>query len=249
MATGVLPLLLGKGTLCSKYLINHDKIYKATIQLGIETDTLDSEGKILNEQEVNSQILERKNVENVLKLFLGKQEQIPPMYSSIKIKGKKLYQYAREGKEVELEPRKIEIYNIKLLDIDKNSNQIKIEINCSKGTYIRSLCRDISKQLETIGYMKDLERIQVGDFNIKDSIKIADIEDDVSIIEEHLITVEEIFKDKESINLDNKKLQLFLNGVKLDVKCKDDTYKIYNNSKFIGTGIVKDFVLKRDIVL
>ena len=97
--------------------------------------------------------------------------------------------------------------------------------------------------------MKDLERIQVGDFNIKDSIKIADIEDDVSIIEEHLITVEEIFKDKESINLDNKKLQLFLNGVKLDVKCKDDTYKIYNNSKFIGTGIVKDFVLKRDIVL
>lgn len=249
MATGVLPLLIGKGTLCSKYLINHDKIYKAKIQLGIETDTLDVEGTIIDTKVVNDDILEEDNIRATLNSFLGKQEQIPPMYSAIKVNGKKLYQYAREGKTLEIEPRKIEIYNIELLNIDKENKQIEFKVECSKGTYIRSLCKDISLKLGTIGHMIELQRIQVGDFNIKDSITLEEINADLSIIQEHLINIEELFKNNENITLDNKKLQLFLNGVQLNTNKEEGTYKIYNNNKFIGIGCIKDNKLKRDIIL
>lgn len=115
MATGVLPLLIGKGTLCSKYLINHNKIYITKIQLGKRTDTADSEGKIVEEKEVASKILEESNVQSTLETFIGKQEQLPPMYSAIKVNGKKLYEYARRGQTVEIKPRNIEIYNLELL--------------------------------------------------------------------------------------------------------------------------------------
>lgn len=249
MATGVLPLLIGKGTLCSKYLINHDKIYKAKIQLGIETDTLDVEGTIIDTKVVNDDILEEDNIRATLNSFLGKQEQIPPMYSAIKVNGKKLYQYAREGKTLEIEPRKIEIYNIELLNIDKENKQIEFKVECFKGTYIRSLCKDISLKLGTIGHMIELQRIQVGDFNIKDSITLEEINADLSIIQEHLINIEELFKNNENITLDNKKLQLFLNGVQLNTNKEEGTYKIYNNNKFIGIGCIKDNKLKRDIIL
>ena len=112
LATGVLPLLIGKGTLCSKYLINHDKVYEVSLKLGISTDTMDAEGKIIEEKKVNSNILAKENVEKVLSSFIGKQEQTPPIYSAIKVAGKKLYEYARKGQEVEIPKREIEIYNI-----------------------------------------------------------------------------------------------------------------------------------------
>ena len=150
MATGVLPLLIGKGTLCSKYLINHDKKYKVNLKLGQETDTLDSEGKVIEEKQVSDNSLIKENVEKVLKTFIGKQEQIPPIYSAIKVKGKKLYEYARNGQEVKIEPRKIEIYNAELLNIDTASKEIEFIVNCSKGTYIRSLCKDIAIKLDTV---------------------------------------------------------------------------------------------------
>ena len=150
IATGVLPLLIGKGTLCSKYLINHDKIYQVKLKLGQETDTLDSEGKVIEEKQVPDNSLIKENIEKVLKTFIGKQEQIPPMYSAIKVKGKKLYEYARKGQKIEIEPRKIEIYNIKLLNIDIISKEIEFTVSCSKGTYIRSLCKDIAIKLGTV---------------------------------------------------------------------------------------------------
>ena len=249
MATGVLPLLIGKGTLCSKYLINHDKIYIATIQLGIETDTLDAEGTVISTKEVSGEILNEEYIINILNTFLGKQEQVPPMYSAIKINGKKLYQYAREGKSIEVQPRNIEIYNIKILEIDKENKQIKFEVHCSKGTYIRSLCNDISKKIGTIGHMIELQRVQVGEFNISNSVSLEQIQNNPTELEKHLITIEDIFKDKEIINLDNKKLQLFLNGVQLNFNKEEGVYKIYNANKFIGIGCVKDNKLKRDIVL
>ena len=249
MATGVLPLLIGKGTLCSKYLINHDKIYKATLKLGVETDTLDSEGKVIKEQEVNENILDEEKIKEVLKSFLGEQEQIPPMYSAIKVNGKKLYEYARKGETLELKPRKIQIYDIKLIHVNKEQKEISFEVSYSKGTYIRTLCADIAKRLETIGHMIELNRIQVGNFNIEDSITLEQIENDPKKIEKHLITIEEIFKDKEIINLDNKKLQLFLNGVQLTMNKEEGIYKIFNDNKFIGIGCIKDNKLKRDIIL
>ncbi len=252
MATGVLPLLIGKGTQCSKYLINHDKIYNVTLQLGEKTDTADSEGKVIETKEVKEETLKKENIEKIFEKFKGKQEQIPPIYSAIKVNGKKLYEYARKGQEVEIKPRKIEIYNIELLNIKEKQKQIEFQVSCSKGTYIRSLCEDIAQRLETVGYMLELKRIQVGNFNIKDAITIEQLENNIDnkeFIEENFIQFEEIFKNKEKIELDDRKLRLFLNGVQLTIGKEDGTYKIYNNNKFIGIGIVENKLLKRDIVL
>ncbi len=253
LATGVLPLLIGKGTLCSKYLINHDKKYKVTLKLGKKTSTGDEEGEIIEEQNVSEQILEQSNIEEVLKKIIGEQEQIPPIYSAIKVKGKKLYEYARNNQEVKIEPRKITIYEINLLKIDKTNNEIQFEVKCSKGTYIRSLCEDIAKALGAVGYMKELERTEVGDFKLEQSISIDDLisisESDKNKIEEKIIGIEELFNNLENIELNKRKLQLFLNGVRLTVDNKTGLYKIYSNNTFIGIGIVKDQLLKRDIIL
>ena len=250
MATGVLPLLIGKGTLCSKYLINHDKIYEVELQLGIKTDTADSEGNIIERKEVTN--LSFELVREILKEFLGKQQQMPPMYSAIKINGKKLYEYARQGKKVNIEPRNIEIYNIELKTINTETKTIFFNVHCSKGTYIRSLCEDIAEKLNTVGYMKKLKRIQVGDFNINNSITIDDLElniNDKSFVNNHFISVEELFTKCDRIDLNERKLELFLNGVMLTQKYKDGIYKIYNNENFIGIGIINNELLKRDIII
>ena len=243
-ATGVLPILIGKGTKFSKYLINHDKIYEVELELGKKTDTADIEGKVIEEKEVDEEYV-NKNLLQVLKSFIGKQEQMPPMYSAIKKNGKKLYEYARAGEKVEIEARKIEIYKI---DLNKyNKNIISFVVSCSKGTYIRSLCEDIAEKLNTVGYMKNLKRLQVGKFNIKDAVYIDDI--DLKNVNDHLITPEEILRGIPCINLGEKKLKLFLNGVQLTANNIDGLYKIYVANKFIGTGTIKKGLLKRDIIL
>ena len=243
-ATGVLPILIGKGTKFSKYLINHDKIYEVQLELGKKTDTADVEGKIIEEKKVDEKYI-KEILLQVLASFVGKQEQIPPMYSAIKKNGKKLYEYARAGEKVELEARKIEIYKIDLNKYDKNI--ISFIVSCSKGTYIRSLCEDIAEKLNTVGYMKNLKRLQVGEFNIKDAVYIDDI--NLENVDEHLITLEELLKRTESISLNEKKLKLFLNGVQLTCNNNDGLYKIYVANKFIGTGTIKKGLLKRDIIL
>lgn len=243
-ATGVLPILIGKGTKFSKYLINHDKIYEVELELGKKTDTADIEGKVIEEENVDEKYI-KENLLQVLESFVGKQEQIPPMYSAIKKNGKKLYEYARAGEKVDIEPRKIEIYKIDLNKYDKNI--ISFVVSCSKGTYIRSLCEDIAEKLNTVGYMKNLKRLQVGKFNIKDAVYIDDI--DLKNVNDHLITPEEILRGIPCINLGEKKLKLFLNGVQLTANNIDGLYKIYVANKFIGTGTIKKGLLKRDIIL
>ena len=153
--------LYGKGTKLSKYLINHDKVYEAEIKLGTKTDTGDREGKIIEEKEIKKESLDERNINKVLKRFIGKQEQIPPMYSAIKIKGKKLYEYARKGENIEIKPRQIEIYDLKLDYINKEEKEVGITTYVSKGTYIRTLCEDIAKALNTVGYMNKLNRRKV----------------------------------------------------------------------------------------
>ena len=253
MAEGVLPILIGKGTLVSKYLINHDKKYIVKLQLGIKTDTADSEGEVVKEDDVNLELLNEKNIIKILKSFIGKQEQIPPIYSAIKVNGKKLYEYARKGQEVELKPRKIEIYDIKLIQYSIEKRQIEFEVFCGKGTYIRSLCEDIANKFETVGYMKELKRIQVGDFKIEDSIIIDELEKNFEndyFIGNVFISIEKLFCKSDNIKLDNRKLQLFINGVKLTQNYNDGIYKIYDkNEQFIGVGIIENKLLKRDIVL
>lgn len=253
MATGVLPLLIGKGTLCSKYLINHDKTYEVKLKLGIKTTTADIEGNIIEEKEVPKDVLKKESIENILNQFLGKQKQMPPIYSAIKVNGKKLYEYARKGQIVDIEPRNIEIYGIELLKIDEKENIIEFRVKCSKGTYIRSLCEDIASKLETVGHMCALNRIQVGEFNIDDSITIEELENEIQSdfknVENKIIKIEDIFRENKQINLNDRKLELFLNGVKITQNYEEGIYKIYNSNKFIGTGIVKDNLLKRDVVL
>ena len=245
-ATGVLPLLIGKGTQLSKYMVEHDKTYEAILMLGEKRDTADGEGKIIEKQEILSQILEIENVKKALTKMLGKQQQIPPMYSAIKVNGKKLYEYARCGKNIEVQPRTIEIYNIELIDINTKEKQIKFIVSCSKGTYIRTLCEKIAENLGTIGYMKELKRIKAGKFSIEQAISIEQFEKEP---EKNIITIEKFFEDKKSIEISSKKLELFLNGVQLTYNLEDGIYKIYENQKFIGTGTVKEKLLKRDIIL
>ena len=244
-ATGVLPILIGQATKISKYLIEHKKIYVATLKLGEQRSTGDSEGDIIN-QDLGLKVFNNIEIEQALLDFLGRKQQIPPMYSAIKVNGKKLYEYARNGQEIEIKPRDIEVYNISL----KNYNQkdeIIFEVECSKGTYIRTLCEDIAKKLGTIGYMKELQRISVNQFNIEDSATLEELEE--VNIQEKIISIEKIFKDKPEIKLNERKLELFLNGVQLTHDLEDGLYRIYSNNEFIGLGIIKSKLLKRDVVI
>ena len=243
-ATGVLPLLIGKGTQISKYIINHDKTYEAVLQLGEKTDTADVEGKIIETKLVPETCFEIQHVQNIFRTFIGKQQQKPPMYSAIKVNGKKLYEYARNGQKIEIEPRTIEIYRLEIIKIDSKNKQIEFKVQCSKGTYIRTLCESIAEKLGTVGYMKELNRTQVGEFKIEDAITIEELER-----KQTCITIEDYFRQNKNINLNEKKLKLFLNGVKLTWLLPDGVYKIYNNEHFIGIGTVKNNLLKRDIIL
>ena len=249
-ATGVLPLLLGNATKVSKYLINHDKEYEAVIKLGAKTTTADVEGEIIEEKEVNKEKLKEENIEEVLKSFIGKQQQIPPIYSAIKVNGKKLYEYARQGKEVEIKARNIEIYDLKLLKIDSKNDELTMNVKCSKGTYIRSLCEDIAVKLETLGYMKELNRIQVGEFNIKDSVTIEEFKANIENKDySNIIGIEEIFKEIPEITIKQREYEKYLNGVKIDTDNMDGIYRIYLDNKFSGLGIVENKKLKRDLVI
>ena len=253
LAQGVLPILIGKGTQCSKYLVNHDKKYRVELKLGKRTETLDAEGKIIEEKEIPQNMLEqsnKSNIEKTLKTFEGEIEQKPPIYSAIKVKGKKLYEYARKGQEVEIPTRKITIYSIELKQIKKEKNIIIFDVYCSKGTYIRTLCEDIAKKLNTIGYMQNLLRIQVGEFNIKDSITLRmENKTDLENIEKNIITIEKIFSKHPKVNIEQSKIKYFLNGVKTTQNLEDGIYRLYTNNKFIGTGTIKEKLLKRDIII
>ena len=244
-ATGVLPILLGKGTKISKYLIEHDKEYEVVLQLGVKTTTADEEGEIIEEKEVLKESLEQLEIERILKSFIGKIKQMPPKYSAIKVNGKKLYEYARKGQEVEIKPREVEIYNIEITNIQKEKKQIEFKVSCSKGTYIRTLCEDIAEKMRTVGYMKELKRTKVGNFNIEQAITLGQLQEKENI---KIITIEEMFKDKEEIILEDSKIILLLNGVKMNIEKPKGIYRIYNKqNKFIGLGIVQNKILKIDI--
>lgn len=253
-ATGVLPILIGKATKLSNYLTEHNKQYIATLKLGEQRDTGDSEGEIIKTEEVST--LNKENIEEILKSFLGKQFQTPPMYSAIKINGKKLYEYARNGEDVEVPKREIEIYNIKLNSIKET--EIEFLVDCSKGTYIRSLCEDIAKKIGTVGFMKELIRTKVDKFCIEDSYTLEEVEKNKENVK--MISIEELFENNKKIVLDGEKLTLFLNGGRINIGKIDvggdesrapfNIATIYNlQNQFIGTGTVNNNILKRDIII
>ena len=231
LATGVIPILIGKGTQLSKYLINHDKEYIATIKLGYKTSTGDLEGNVVEQKDVSEGMLEEDFVNKVLKQFEGKITQIPPIYSAIKVNGKKLYEYARKAQDVEIPSRNIEIYEIELIS----------------GTYIRTLCEDIAEKLGTVGYMKELQRTRVGNFSIQNSLKMEDMNNNEKV-QENFISIEKFLEDKEKIELNSEKMKKFLNGVRIKYVKKDEVCRVYYKEVFVGTGIISNNFLKRDII-
>ena len=235
LATGVLVVCVEKATKLVNYLTCDEKTYEVEMKFGIKTDTGDITGKIIDED--TNYDIDMNKIKRTLDKFIGKQEQIPPMYSAIKVNGKKLYELAREGIEIEREARKIEIFEIK--NIEWKDETLKYTVHCSKGTYIRSLCEDIAGELGTIGTMTNLRRIQSGEFQVKDAIKIEDIS------EEKIISIEKLF-DKE-IDVKNN-LKELLNGMKIQCKRPDGLYKLYAD-KFIGIGKIEKNYLKREIIL
>lgn len=251
-ATGLLPILVGNGTKISKYLIEHDKTYIAKLKFGIKTDTADSEGEVIKKDNFKLDKKDEKFYIEIFNSFIGKMSQFPPKYSAIKVNGKKLYEYARENKDVEIKAREVEIYSIKIISINYDENEIDFEVSCSKGTYIRTFCEDIAKKLKTCGYMKELKRTRVNNFKIENSISLEELEinkNNEEYLKNKIISIENIFENKNKINLNERKKELFLNGVKLTHDLKDDIYLVYSNNVFLGLGIVQNKLLKRDVIV
>lgn len=182
-ATGVLVLCIGKATKALQFLMSENKEYVATLSLGQATDTYDSSGKVIKEKEFQG----IEHLDEVVQSFIGQQLQMPPIYSAIKVKGKKLYEYARENKEVQIEPRPITIHQIEILK--QYDHFIEMKVSCSKGTYIRSLCVDIAEKLGYPGHMSHLIRTKSGQFCLENCYSLEDIEEGNF----HLLTLEEAF--------------------------------------------------------
>lgn len=170
-AEGVLPICIGKATRLIEYL-NDEKAYIGTIQFGSSTTTYDTEGEVVK---TSDKIVTQEDLEENLKFFRGEIEQLPPIYSAIKVNGKKLYEYARAGQEVKIEPRKVTIFELELVNFNQAAQQAEIKIVCSKGTYIRSIANDLGEKLGAFGHLIKLVRIKAGDFYVEDSIKLEDL--------------------------------------------------------------------------
>ncbi|MCI9138857.1 tRNA pseudouridine(55) synthase TruB [bacterium 1XD42-8] len=208
-AVGVLPVCLGKGTKLCDMLTDQSKTYEAVLFLGVETDTQDMSGKIIEEKEVK---VTKKEIEAAIYSFVGAYDQIPPMYSARKVNGKKLYELARAGIEVERKPKRVEISDIQIMDI--NLPRIWIEVSCSKGTYIRTLCHDIGEKLFTKGAMEELVRTRSGRFQMKDSLTLKEIEKKKKekTLMDNILPVEEAFSSYPKVNVKEQYDKYIHNG-------------------------------------
>ncbi|MDC0392907.1 tRNA pseudouridine(55) synthase TruB [Gammaproteobacteria bacterium] len=234
MATGLMILAINRGTKFSSYFLESDKSYYASIQLGSSTDTDDAMGNIISSSDI---IPNEKDINKSLVSFIGKSMQTAPFFSALKHKGKPLYKYAREGEFISKLPREINIFSIK--NIICEHNKCSFIVHCSKGTYIRSIARDLGDKLNSGGHLSALRRLSQGTFNIKNAMTIENIELN------KLITIEEAFSELSEIQLDSNQTKFFMNGVKIEeINLEDDTYKIYDSSKkFVGLGMVSNSVL------
>ena len=235
-ATGVLVVCVNKATKAIQFLMSDSKFYRATLSLGKSTDTYDASGKVLEEKEVGA--LSKDQVVDVLDSFLGKSKQKPPIYSAIKVNGKKLYEYARNGEEVDIKERDIEIMMIKMISF--SNNEIVFDVKCSKGTYIRSLCVDIARKLGYPGHMSHLERRQAGRFSIDDCIALEQLEKgDYTLhsIEEALDDYPKLILEDPTIVYHGKQIKSDLTG---KVAIYDNQNKLLAIYESTGTGYLKN---------
>jgi tRNA pseudouridine55 synthase len=234
MATGLMILAINRATKFSSYFLESDKSYDASIQLGSSTDTDDAMGNIISSSDI---IPNEKDINKSLASFIGQSMQTAPFFSALKHKGKPLYKYARDGEFISKPPREINIFSIE--NIICEHNKCSFIVHCSKGTYIRSIARDLGDKLNSGGHLSALRRLSQGTFNIKNAMTIENIELN------KLITIEEAFSELSEIQLDSNQTKFFMNGVKIEeINLEDDTYKIYDSSKkFLGLGMVSNSVL------
>lgn len=233
-ATGVLPICIGKGTKAADMLTASDKGYRVEFVLGMTTDTLDAEGEVLAECDVTSN---ENDIRSAINDFVGEIEQIPPMYSAIKQDGKKLYELAREGKEIERKHRHVTIYSIDICDVNMTEYTVTMEVMCSKGTYIRTLCEDIGIKLGCGAYVNKLCRIKSGMFTIDDVHTADELEQlaDKGLLGSVLISIDKLFNEYESIILDKKQVELVKNGVRISYLNlnENEIYRLYDDKQFL----------------
>ena len=250
-ATGVLPVLLGTATKAQDIIPCHDKRYLADFRLGISTDTLDIWGEIT---ETKPAEVKREETEKALRCFRGEIEQLPPMYSAVSVGGKRLYQYAREGKEVERRPRKVTVYSLELLSFDESTQSGRLDIYCSNGTYIRTLIDDLARSLGTVGVMTDLIRYEACGYKLGDCMTLGELEERVKLGDMSFVqSVESIFAVYDELKVSDKQANRFVNGNPLDIartalKDSAEDKKIYRvkdkQGCFLSLGIVDGDSLK-----
>ena len=216
-ATGVLPVCLGTATKLCDMLTDKNKTYEAVMLLGKQTDTQDISGEVINEAAVT---VDEKAVREAVMSFVGEYDQVPPMYSALKVNGKKLYELAREGVTVERKARKVQILSVDIKSVDMDNNIVTMEVECSKGTYIRTLCEDIGNKLGCYGCMKALKRIRVSSFGISDAKTLDEIANINSSgkLDDILVRVDSVFGDCKAINTPAKADVYLYNGNKLDIR-------------------------------
>ena len=209
-ATGVLPVCLGRATKVCELLTDHDKTYEALLLLGRTTDTQDISGEVLEERDPGD--LTEEEVRSCIESFIGEYDQIPPMYSALKVNGKKLYELAREGKTVERKSRKVQIYGIHILEM--NLPHVRMEVDCSKGTYIRTLCHDIGEKLRVGGCMEELERTKVGRFLKEDAVTLDEVRQKMEQGEgaELFTPLDQIFAELPAVTVTDAKAWMSYNG-------------------------------------
>ena len=222
-ATGVLPILLGNATVLSDMLTDKSKEYEAVMLLGVSTDTQDITGKILEKRDTSG--LNKDMVKEVILSFLGEYMQLPPMYSALKVGGKKLVDLARAGKEVKREPRAVYIFDIDIMDI--SLPKVKFKAKVSKGTYIRTLCHDIGEKLSVGGCMESLIRTRVDRFYINDAIILKQVEENRECIKKNILSVEEYFSFLPKINTSPEFDKYLHNGNKLKLDKKPENSELY----------------------
>ena len=242
MATGILPIAVGQATKFIEYLADCDKTYRAEILFGVTTDSGDVTGNLINRAE-NFVMPSIDELNAAVKNFIGDIEQRPPKFSAIKINGRKAYDLARKNIDFEMPRRTVTINRFEILRVEENF--VTVEVDCSKGTYIRSLAVDFGERLNLPATLKSLQRIRVGKFCIENAVTI----DELKIDAEKFLTPIENCIDFESFNLPNHRVKAYMNGLPTDVKISDKLVKVYAAEKFLGVGRIINGELRSEKLL
>lgn len=244
MATGVLPVFVGKATKACDIIPDHDKTYKADFRLGFTSDTQDSSGKMVECASADG--ITAETIEASLTDFRGNIMQIPPMYSAVTVNGQRLYDLARKGIEVERKPRPITVYSLELTSYDENAHEGTLEISCSRGTYIRTIINDIGEKLGCGAVMTSLVRTAACGFSLSDCVSLEELQENAdsgNSAEKYLLPIDKVFGEYPSVTLNEHQEKLYRNGVKLDIKRmggikRGGIHRVFGADKgFIGLGI------------